>query len=301
MYSQLPPLNSLKVFDSAARLGSFKEAASELHVTPTAVSHQIKALETFLDTPLFERKTRAIELTTEGQLLAQTTYSVLQQLANTINEITVKDSRMTISTTSSFAAMWLVPNLSKFNHIQPHSEVVIQTSELLEDIDKNKRIDLAIRYGHYDKSVKNSTLLITEDIGMYAAPSYIRSLNSFAAANLLETSWHNEQLEKISWHSLLSAKGLDYERTQVKQFNQEHHIIQAALAGQGIALVSSLLVQNAVEQGWLVKCHEKFNELKTLQPITGFSYYLLTPQHNLQSDDAIIFKRWLLDELKAID
>ncbi len=92
-----------------ARLGSFKKAAEELHVTPTAVSHQIKALEASLGILLFLRKTRAIQLTQDGKVLAETVYSVLQQLTNTISEISNTKNIITVSTTSSFAAMWLVP------------------------------------------------------------------------------------------------------------------------------------------------------------------------------------------------
>ena len=81
MYANLPSLNSLKTFDAAARLNSFKKAAEELHVTPTAISHQIKALEQALETLLFERKVRAVSLTKEGELLFRTTSNIFQQLA----------------------------------------------------------------------------------------------------------------------------------------------------------------------------------------------------------------------------
>lgn len=294
MFSLLPPMNSIKVFDAAARLGSFKEAAEELHVTPTAVSHQIKALEQALGTLLFVRKTRAIQLTQDGQQLAKVTYEVFQKLTNTISEISSNKSILTVSTTSAFAAMWLVPNLSKFNQLYPNIEVAVKTSEQVDDLEKDRRIDIALRYGIYDDSLNKAVLLITEEIGMFATPSYIEKINSITEANLLETKWQNDSLSEISWHTLLKEVDSPNSTYSIRQFSQEHHIIQAALSGQGVALVSSLLVQNAIEQGWLVDCN--FNELS--QRITGFSYYLVIPEHNLNSKGALAFKDWILSELQ---
>lgn len=293
MHSKLPPLNSIRVFDAAARLGSFKKAAEELHVTPTAVSHQIKALEEALGTLLFVRKTRAIQLTQDGNLLAETAYNILQQLTNTISEISNTKNIITVSTTSSFAAMWLVPNLSKFNQLHPDIDVAVKTGEQVDDLEKDRRIDLAIRYGTYNESLKNSTLLTTEDVGIYATPNYIESITTLEDANLLETKWQNKNLTEISWHTLLKDSGKNNLEYKIRQFIQEHHIIQAALAGQGFALVSSLLVQNAIEQGWLVKYHFTDNSKKT----DGFSYYLVIPEHNLRSKSIMAFKNWVVDEL----
>ena len=291
MYSHLPPMNSIKVFDAAARLGSFKKAAEELYVTPTAVSHQIKALEEALGTLLFVRKTRAIQLTQDGKLLAETSYNVLQQLSNTISEISSSQNSITVSTTSSFAAMWLVPNLGKFNRLHPNIDVAIKTGEQVDDLKKNRSIDLAIRYGTYDMELNNSVLLTTEDVGTYATPSYIRNINARTEINLLETRWHNKNLAEVSWHSLL--KGIDNLAYKTRAFEQEHHIIQAALAGQGIALVSSLLVQNAIEQGWLVN----YKVVEAKKQMNGFSYYLVIPEHNLHSKSIKTFKNWLINEL----
>ncbi len=293
MHAQLPPMNSIKVFDAAARLGSFKKAAEELHVTPTAVSHQIKVLEEALGTLLFVRKTRAIELTQNGKLLAETTYNIFQQLTNTISEISSTRNIITVSTTSSFAAMWLVPNLSKFNRLHPDIEVTVKTGEQVDDMEKDRRVDLAIRYGIYDDALKNSVLLTTEEIGMYGTPSYIANINAIEGVSLLETKWQNKNLAEISWHALL--KGIDNHGLvyKTRKIAQEHHIIQAALAGQGVALVSSLLVQNAIEQGWLVK----YNFSEDNNKINGFSYYLVIPEHNLGSKSITAFKRWLINEL----
>ncbi|WP_281558044.1 LysR family transcriptional regulator [Thalassomonas sp. RHCl1] len=293
MYAQLPPLNSIRVFDAAARSGSFKKAAEELHVTPTAVSHQIKALEEALGTLLFVRKTRAIQLTQDGKRLAETAYSVLQQLTNTVSEIASTKNSITVSTTSSFAAMWLVPNLSKFNQLHPNIEVVVKTGEQVDDLEKDRSIDVAIRYGVYDDTLENAANLVTESIGMYATPSYVESIAAGQMANLLEARWQNANLPEFTWHALLKGASRDKSRYQISKFSQEHHIIQAALASQGIALVSSLLVKNALAQGWLTQ----YNYVEHTQKPAGLSYYLLVPEHNIHSHSIAKFKQWLLQAL----
>ncbi len=294
MHTQLPPLNSLKVFDSAARLRSFKKAAKELNVTPTAVSHQIKTLEEALGTLLFERKTRAVQLTQDGELLAETTHNMFQLLANVVNEISSTKNIITVSTTSSFAAMWLVPNLDKFYKSHPEIEVAIKTNEQVDDIEKDRRIDLVIRYGIYDDSIKNSIKLITESVGMYSTPSYILNRDASTDINLLETKWKNENLPEISWHLLLGNKVHKNKIFNIRQFDQEHHVIQAALAGQGVALISSLLVKNALNQGWL----QDYKIAEIDQEIKGFSYYLLVPEHNIRNKSILKFKDWIKNEIK---
>lgn len=294
MFTNLPPLNSLRVFDAAARTGSFKKAAEELCVTPTAVSHQIKALEEVLGTLLFVRKTRSIELTSEGKQLAKTTYEVLQQLNNTISDITETKNMLTVSTTSAFAAMWLVPHLASFNQRHPNIEIAVKTNEDIDDLDKDRRVDLAIRYGRYDDSVLNSHLLITETVGMFATQQYIDDINAGKPVQLLETRWQRKDtnLPEFTW----DLDKTPFEKIEnVRRFDQEHHIIQAALAGQGIALVSSLLVKHAVEQGWLTP----FPQTPSPEQIEGLSYYLLIPEHNARSKSVNLFKTWLLEELQV--
>lgn len=293
MHGNLPPLNTLRVFDAAARSGSFKKAAEELCVTPTAVSHQIKALEANLATLLFVRKTRSIELTYEGKLLAETTYSIFQQLNNTISDITETNSMLTVSTTSAFAAMWLVPHLDKFYQRHPNIEIAVKTNEDIDDLDKDRRVDLAIRYGNYNNSKANSHLLITETVGMYATPQYLADINKGKAIQLLETKWQRKEanLPEFTWEQ---HKQLFQQAAKVRAFNQEHHIIQAALAGQGIAIVSSLLVKHALEQKWLTQ----YKQTTSSNEFEGLSYYLLIPEHNSRSKSIEAFKNWLVDELK---
>ncbi len=296
MYAKLPSLNVLRTFEAAARLKSFKKAADELHVTPTAVSHQIKSLEEGLGTRLFERQTRAVQLTRDGELLSDTTFNVFRQLNDTVNDIVGSKEMLTISTTSSFAAMWLVPNLEKFYKENPNIDVSIQTGERKVDVMRDHRVDLAISYGQYDPAQPHASKLVTEKFGMYATPSYLDKLTNLNEAQLLETEWVNKSLPSIDWEGLISQQGLEESQLDytVRRFNQEHHVIQAALAGQGIALVSSILVGNAVKEKWLVPFSDN-----TLQgEIVGLTYYLVVPPRNQRNKSVVAFTNWLSSEIQ---
>jgi DNA-binding transcriptional LysR family regulator len=290
MFSHLPQLNSLRVFDSAARLTSFKAAALELNVTPTAVSHQIRNLEEKLGTLLFERKTRAITLTLEGEKLARVTHHSFQQISDVLEEVSDNQKVLTVSTTSSFAAQWLVPRLENFRNCHSDIHVVVKTGEDLDNLQKDRRIDLAIRYGQFDTNIENATKLVTERFGMYATKEYLQNCPQIENATLLETTWKNQRLRPITWKQYFQSKGLDKIKFKIRSYEQEHHVIQAALAGQGIALVSSLLIQIPLQQGWL-KRHPSGEFLE------GMTYYVMTKSPHDNSRKVRVFREWLLGEL----
>lgn len=290
MFTHLPQINSLRVFDSAARLNSFKAAAAELNVTPTAVSHQIRALEKKLGTLLFKRKTRLIILTPEGEKLARVVSHSLLQISDVLEEISDNQSVLTVSTTTSFAAQWLVPKLESFHLRHPEIRVVVKTGESLDDLQKDKRIDLAIRYGQFDAQNEYATKLITEQFGMYATKEYLQGLPNIEDAILIETAWKNRELQPITWTHYFNNKNVGKEKLKIRSYEQEHYVIQAALAGQGVALVSSLLIQTALRQKWLEK-HPGG------ESIEGLTYYMLTSSAHVKNRKVVFFREWLLDEL----
>jgi LysR family transcriptional regulator, glycine cleavage system transcriptional activator len=290
MFSRLPQLNSIRVFEAAARLSSFKTAAEELNVTPTAVSHQIRNLEEKLGTLLFERKTRAIALTPEGLQLAQVSHQALQQIASTLEDISRVQTVLNITTTSSFAAMWLVPRLARFQILHPEIQVSIRTGEQVENLQNDRRIDLAIRYGQYDEQDVNATKLITEYFGAYATQNYLKDCKSLKNATLIETQWQNKSLPSVTWKQWLQKYDESTCSPKIRYFDQEHHVIQAALAGQGIALVSSVLAQTSLQQNWL----EPYKDECFLP---GLTYYLLPSPFSKDLRKVIVFQNWLIEEL----
>jgi len=288
MFSHLVQLNQIRGFEAAARLGSFKAAGEELNISPTAISHQISNLEDKLGVLLFERKIRAVNLTKAGLRLSQAAHQALLQLSTAFEEISSTQSVLRITTTTSFASMWLVPNLADFQKRHPDIHVEIHTGEELVDIDRDRRFDLAIRYGNNDENNKNLTKLVTENFGAYGSKTYLGHHKDLNNANLIETQWKNKSLPPISWSHWLQTFHPNVSCSKISYFDQEHHVIQAALAGQGIALVSSVLAQMALQQGWLKPLNEHY--------LPGLTYYLLVSPFSEDLRKVAAFKEWLVDE-----
>lgn len=292
MFSHLPQLNQMRGFEAAARLGSFKAAGEELNLSPTAISHQISNLEEKLGVLLFERKTRAVELTHKGSQLAEAVYQALQRLSVTIEEISFAKSVLRVSTTTSFASMWLVPNLADFQKQYPEIQVEIKTTEDLIDIDRDRGVDLVIRYGCNKEENSGATKLVTEDFNAYGTETYIASHKKLEEATFIETSWKNKSLPLVSWSRWLEAFRPNTSVSNTISFDQEHHSIQAALAGQGLVLASSVLAEMAIQQNWL-------KPLACGCSVQGLTYYVLVSPHSENLYKSIVFKKWLVEKLGA--
>src|SRR5262245_28775371 len=147
MATRLPSLDLLRGFEAAARHLSFTRAAAELHVTQSAVSRQIKTLEDQLGVRLFRRLNRALLLTEEGQALARATATALGGIEQAVARLPglAQDRPITVTTTVSFAALWLVPRLARLRAVHPDIDVRLAASNELEDLQR-ERIDLAIRF-----------------------------------------------------------------------------------------------------------------------------------------------------------
>ncbi|SHF19358.1 DNA-binding transcriptional regulator, LysR family [Microbulbifer donghaiensis] len=290
MYDRLSNLNSIRVFEAAARLGSFKDAAGELHITPTAVSHQIRNLEAQLDTALFERRTRAVYLTAAGRQLADAARLSLQTLADAIEEISGQPKVLTVNTTSAFAALWLAPRLQDFYRGHPQLRVVVQTDEQLVDLQRDRRVDIAIRYG-LPPAEGGAELLLREDFGIYGTADSLAKLEKGRPITLFETQWKSRSLPAVTaeqwWRRFMPRRKMPAQY----RFDQEMYVIQAALAGQGLAFVSNLLADSAVQQGWLRRYRGSCR-------LPGFGYYLLCGDRG-QQQKVEAFRSWLKNDLPA--
>lgn len=296
MFQQLPSLNAIKAFESAARLNSFKDAATELNVTPTAISHQIRALEESLKVRLFERKTRAVTLTKEGELLALSANQSLQDLLSTVSQLKGSPRTLTISTTSSFAAMWLVPNLADFQQQHPDIDIQIRAEEALIDIEHDRRVDMAIRYGEPPKQPETKALihqpLIQESIGFFATPDYWKKHSENPSeAVFFCTQWKNPNLPNLRIEEAIESIVAD-SQPNIRYFNDENLTAQAALSGQGIAIISQLAAANSVKNAWLTQGTEKM-----ANTLSGLHYYLVMPKRLQTSQATIRFKEWLQSTL----
>ncbi|WP_104400817.1 LysR family transcriptional regulator [Vibrio penaeicida] len=260
--ANIPSLNHLRAFSLAAQYGSFKHAASVLNVTPTAISHQIRSLEAQLNVTLFERKVRAVTLTEEGKKLAQTTQNVFTQLEDTISDIQAPINRVTISCCTSFAALWLAPKLPELHAKRSDLEVEICASDRLVDFSNERRIDIAVRYGLPETMEEGEVLLGAERLGCYV-PANPDDQRKNIPKTLFVTEWEDESyIPNVPWQKHFANSGL-----ATQKFNQEQYVLQAALAGQGVALVSDVLSEVARKQKWL-------KQRSDLPSFEGYSYYL---------------------------
>ena len=286
-------LPALRSFDAAARTGSFKDAASELGVTPTAVSHQIRTLEDQLGVALFVRQIRKIVLTREGTRLAGATSRGFRQIYDALDEMQDVSSRLTIATTPAFAALWLVPRLADFEAKNPVTSVHIETSTQTLDLERDRRIDVAIRYGIGEYPGLDAFSVAEETFGVFANPDWLQAGTRIEDAVLIETRWRSSSLRPVGWNEWLGAHQLDPAKfTRRRSFDQEQHSLQAALAGQGLVLASSLLAGDMLKRGWL-------EEYRPGKRIPGLRYTAVSRVGHSETQKVIQFLAWLKREAGA--
>ncbi len=283
-------LPALRSFDAAARTGSFKDAASELGVTPTAVSHQIRTLEEQLGVALFVRQIRKIVLTREGTRLAGATSRGFREIYGALDEMRDVSSRLTIAATPAFAALWLVPRLADFEAKHPATSVHIETSTKPLDLERDRRIDVAIRYGTGEYPGLDAFSIAEETFGAFANPEWLRAGTRIEDAVLIETRWRSPSLRPVGWDDWLGAHQLDPANfTRRRSFDQEQHSLQAALAGQGLVLASSLLAGDMLERGWL-------EEYRPEKRISGLRYTAVSRAGHSEAQKVRQFLAWLKEE-----
>jgi DNA-binding transcriptional LysR family regulator len=248
MFARMPSPSALRTFEAAARLGSFKAAADELSVTPTAVSHQVRSLEDHLEVPLFIRRTRVVELTESGQRLAEAVHWALQQIMLALEDVSATETVLTVSTTQAFAALWLVPRLASFQALHPEFRIQLTTDTVPTDLERDRSVDIAIRYGCGPYPRLHVVPLADETFGAYGTPDYLRQVEKLQDAKLIETAWQQVGFEDLSWKTWIFATDLPLSTSPplVQRFDQEHHVVQAGLASQGLILASSLLVADLI-------------------------------------------------------
>lgn len=294
---RLPPLNSLRVFEAAARHLSFTKAAEELHVTPGAVSQQIKALEDFLQTPVFRREKRALLLTDEAQASLPILREGFDKLADAAQILAARgDSRrLAVSVAPSFASKWLVPRLDRFQAGHPDIDVWVSADMDVVDF-AVEDVDLAIRYGGGRYQGLMVDHLMAEKIVPVCAPSLLTGENPITApADLVHhTLLHDsspDKDEKIpTWPMWLKAAGVAHEEgDRGLKFNQSSLVIEAAVAGKGVALAKSALALADLEAGRLVIPFD-------LTTPTDFAYYIVHPPAKASSASVKAFTAWLKEE-----
>ncbi|MDX7998258.1 LysR family transcriptional regulator [Xenorhabdus sp. Reich] len=288
MAIRLPSLTSLHAFEAAARLRSFKKAAEELSVTATAISHRIRVLEEFLEHPLFLRKVRAVELTSDGLTLFTAVHSGFETIAAAIKHIQ-KPRRQSVmlSTTPAFATKWLIPRLEFFQKAHPDIDLHIHASNTPVDLN-SETVDLAVRYGIGQYAGEIATLLLEDHFAPVASPTLLTSINKDASQwPLIHFDWHHPLPVDLTWEAWAQASGLKpSDLSSGIRYYEESHAIQAAIAGQGVALLSLLLIEEELRLGVL--------QIVTEPSLKGMAYHLLKSSQYPISVAATTVENWLL-------
>ena len=293
----------MRAFEAVARRLSFRAAGEELHLTQPAISRQIRALEDELGSALFLRGTRHVELTTDGAALLRTVAPWLDRLDATVRQIRTQKARqqVTVTTFASLASLWLIPRLQDFQRSHPGIDIRISAYDALAEMD-DPEIDLALRYCHPDQAPPGSTPLFDEVLTPVASPALrdargaaLHTPADLAQHTLLEEDDHRPSAEYLSWrHWLRLQAPAGLEPRAWIYLNFTYQQIQAALAGQGVALARRALVHESLQRGELV---EPFGPAGRIT--SPFSYWLVPWPDRRQTPAYLAFESWVLEQAAA--
>ncbi|HEX6978461.1 MAG TPA: transcriptional regulator GcvA [Alphaproteobacteria bacterium] len=294
---RLPSLDSLRVFEAAARHLSLTKASDELHVTQSALSHRIQALEAELGITLFRRYARRIELTPAGEILAAGVRRGLGEIMRALASIDPAGATtsLTISVLPSFATRWLIPRLGRFRSEHPEIDVRIAADPALVDFHKGNA-DLGIRFGRGRYPGLHTQLLMADAVFPVCSPDFRRRMGDLARPDdlLRCTLLHDEAAESdgsgADWVSWFRHVGVHYPGADDgPRFNQAILALEAAASGLGVALARKSLVAGDLESGRLVRLWPE-------EAPTVFSYYIVCLPERVERGSTAIFIEWLRRE-----
>lgn len=291
---RLPPLKALRAFEAAARHLSIKDAAEELHVTPSAVSQLIRSLEERLGTRLFRRLNRALVLTEAGQAYLPPVHHAFRRIAKATQDVIALSgtSTLTVSAMPNFAVSWLIPRLARFRARHPEIDLQIQSTAKLTDFARDG-VDVAIRHGLGRYPGLCSDRIMAVELVPVASPALLAvHERPSQPADIVNLPLLHEAA-RADWRLWLDAQGVEYiDVPGGPSFDDETLRIHAALTGLGVALVRSALVRNELADGRLVS-------LSTTAWPSEFAYYCVCPQETADRPNIVAFRDWLIEEGRA--
>ena len=291
---QIPSLHGLRTFESAARLASFLFASEELHLTPSAISHQIRALEKHFGRPLFIRHNRRVELTLEGQRLFTAITGAFDAIEAACAEFaprSAKSQRLSLHCAPSFASKWLGPRLTAFMRGHPAISIRVTASADPVDFARQEDLDLAIAYGKPPGAPGVSAEpLGLELIAALAAPHVASKYDltkSTAAKGLVLIE---SAVSPVRWSDWFALNGLSSPKgVEQPSFDRGALSVSAAAQGLGFALESTRFAENELKSGELVRAGGA--HLRDVRREMHFLCYR-TAQRDLKK--IVAFRRWLL-------
>lgn len=296
---RLPSLNGLRAFEAAARHLSFTAAATELNVTQTAVSHQIRRLEQELGTRLFVRRNRAIALTADGLDYLPPVRAAFNDLRLATAKLRRKgdDRVLTVSTLASLAAKWLLPRLAAFQEAHPDIDVRITTSIDLVDFTSGD-VDAAIRYGRGNWPGLRADWLMADRMFPVCSPALLSGERPLRRPEDLRDHilLHTSGASRDDWRLWLTAAGLPADLSQHGglTFDLNFVTVQAAIDGHGVAIGRTAYVRDDIARGRLVAPFDI-----TLPVDAGF--YLVSLEDRADTPKLAAFRQWLLESIRGGD
>lgn len=284
------PISAIRAFEAAARTGSFRDAASELHLTPSAVSHAIRKLESTMSTTLFERSARSIRLTPAGQNLMRHAGAAFDNLRRGIEEVAGRGPQLLrVHCAPSFAAQWLAPRLAQFLAAEPKLEVRLAASTEYARF-SNDDFDLDIVYGEPRSEALEIIPLGEETVTPLCTPTIakrIRKPKDLAGQVLIRS-----EVKRVQWHQWFAANGLESPAIHGMRFDRSFLAIAMASSGLGVTLESTRLAEREIASGILVA------------PLAGravdvryVGHHLVFPRANRQRRAVRAFADWVMSEL----
>jgi len=290
---RLPPLNALRVFDAAARHGSFNRASEELCVTPSAVSHQLKSLEEFLGVELFKREKRTISLTPAGERYLPSVQMALDEVEFATRKlITSPNSNVVnLSVAPAFLTRWLVPRIASFQTRHPEIELRIESS--IDYIDfENSDTDMAVYYGKGHWTGIESHLMRNIFLTPVVSPQLLNEKGGIRKpADLANFTLINVTGRNHEWSKILQKLGVSISSVaHTISFSSTSLAVSAAAEGIGVALADTALLQRETENGRLVAPLDVSLDSHN-------AFYLVYKENRSITPAMESFREWILEEM----
>ena len=280
--NRLPPIHTLAAFESAARLGGFAQAAAELCITPSAVSHRIRQLETLLGEQLFDRSPTGVRLTPAGQRTLQGVREAFDKLAQLFS-IETQGMRLTVGSPPTFARNLLIPRLPEFYQQWPDIDIQLAVAAPMQD--KPERHDVDIRFGKPPFDDRLSIKLFDDQLLVLAAPSYLSRRPLSCPTDLVQAELLRSPL--VPWQPWMVAAGLEpREPGRGASFTDLGFLLEAAASGLGVAICPGRLAQHWQENGQLVALFD-------VAVASESTYYALVNRAAAQRPEVEAFLDWL--------
>lgn len=295
MAQRLPPLNSLAAFEAAARLTSFTRAASELHVTPAAISRHVKLLEGWLGRLLFDRRHRGVVLTLAGEEYVRECTAALDRIsrATALQLNAARRRLLRVDTMGTFAMRWLIPKLSSFQLTHPDVEVRLTTSQA-SIADLRPDVDVVVRGGPETIAGYTATEFLRERRTPVCSPSLLRKIPLRSPADLRRhTLLHSATLPGV-WPAWLEAAGVPALEPRASLTLEHFYLtLQAAVDGLGVAIGPAALVADDVGEGRLVAPLRERGDRAPLLP--EWRYFAYVRNERAAVLEVVAFRNWLVD------